>query len=508
MPRRKLPERVGSFGTAAEASGTAAEAFPHVPDVWVSPFQRLPRARELAGPSCYRRRMSRRPLWELLFQRFDPEQPAEQPEWRAHRPLSPAEAIGKALDRPFGIPRVLLTGTVGTGKTTELLRIAQARATKEFVVFLNLERHFHEVVGDPAALQQVSPWEVCFLAGLALLRSAEERLAFVFPESHLRDLGKAWAALAKASGEVEKAPELDVAKLAKSMVLLASSAATAAGGPAAVGTGLSALASVADAVKWSLPLGLEKRALPDQDSQVQTLLRCVNVLIGLVQQRASKVLLILDGLDRIEAFDRAKALLLDSQLIGQLSCRTVVCGPFALRRDGAIVNVRGFSDVPPLVNVPVLSQADPAKPGPGVAFLSDLYARRVADLGAEGLIPQPLLERMAYYSGGRAREFVVFIRRLSEFAWDEGADVATATLVDRVLDERRRRRETGLHRGHIRLLEEVAADPDHRLPEDELAYKLLTYGALLPYPDGSEWYYPHPLLTLNLVRVKPPGSSR
>ncbi|WP_437751198.1 hypothetical protein [Sorangium sp. So ce1389] len=454
--------------------------------------------------------MSRRPLWELLFQRFDPEQPAELPEWRALRPLSPAEAIGKALDRPFGIPRVLLTGTVGTGKTTELLRIAQARAPKEFVVFLNLERHFHEVVGDPAALQQVSPWEVCFLAGLSLLRSAEERLGFAFPEGHLRDLGKAWAALAKASGEVEKEPELDVAKLAKSMVLLASNTAKTAGGPvgAAVGTGLSALASVADAGKWSLPFGLEKRALPDQDSQVQTLLRSVNVLIGLVQQRASKVLLIIDGLDRIEDFDRAKALLLDSQLIGQLACRTVVCGPFALRRDGAIVNVRGFSDVPPLVNVPVLSQADPARPGPGVSFLCDLYARRVADLGAEGLVPQPLLERLAYYSGGRAREFVVFVRRLAEFAWDEGADVATAALVDRVLDERRRRRETGLHRGHIRLLEAVAADPDHRLPEDELAYKLLTYGALLPYPDGSEWYYPHPLLTLNLVRAKPTGSSR
>jgi hypothetical protein len=146
----------------------------------------------------------------------------------------------------------------------------------------------------------------------------------------------------------------------------------------------------------------------------------VNVLIGLVQQRASKVLIIIDGLDRIESFERG----------------------------------------------------------------------------------------LAHYSGGRAREFVVFLRRLAELAWDADASTATREMVDRVLDERRRRRETGLHRGHIRLLEAVAADPDHRLPEDELAYKLLTYGALLPYPDGSEWYYPHPLLTMNLVRVKPTGSGR
>lgn len=455
--------------------------------------------------------MSRRDLWEALFQRFDPEQPAQHPGWRADRPLSPADAISKALDRPFGIPRVLLTGTVGTGKTTELVRIAQARAAREFVVFLDLDRHFQEVVGDPAALQQVSPWEVCFLAALALLRSASENLGFSFPKEHLRDLEQAWSALAKASGEVDKAPEIDAAKLAKSMVLLASSAvAGAALGPAgAVATaGLNTLTAVADAGKWSVPLGLQKRALPDQDAQMQTLLRCVNVLIGLVQQRASKVLLIIDGLDRIEAFDRAKALLLDSRMIGQLNCRMVVCGPFALRRDGAIANVLGFSDVPPLVNVPVLSQRNPREPGNGVSFFCDLYARRVPEPNAKDLVPQRMLERLAYYSGGRAREFVVFIRRLAEFAWDADAQTATDELVERVLDERRRRRETGLHKGHIKLLEAVANDPDHRLPEDELAYKLLTYGALLPYPDGSEWYYPHPLLTMNLVRVKPTGSGK
>src|SRR5262249_26215071 len=138
--------------------------------------------------------MSRRKLWQTIFERFDPERPTESEpsDWRADRPLSPREAIVKALERPFGTPRMLLTRTAGTGKTTELLRIAEARASREFVVFLNLERHFHEVVQDPAALQNVSAWEVCFLAGVALLRGAEERLGFKFPEAHLRKLGRAW----------------------------------------------------------------------------------------------------------------------------------------------------------------------------------------------------------------------------------------------------------------------------------------------------------------------------
>ena len=60
----------------------------------------------------------------------------------------------------------------------------------------------------------------------------------------------------------------------------------------------------------------------------------------------------------------------------------------------------------------------------------------------------------------------------------------------------------GLNRGHMEILQAIAADPEHRLPRDELAKKLLTTGALLPYPDGSEWYYPHPLLMIRFLRVK------
>jgi hypothetical protein len=79
--------------------------------------------------------------------------------------------------------------------------------------------------------------------------------------------------------------------------------------------------------------------------------------------------------------------------------------------------------------------------------------------------------------------------------------------VHKALDKVRRQRETGLHKGHLRMLEEVAADPEHRLPEGPLAQELLRYGTLLPYPNESEWYYPHPLLTMHLVKVPSSKSS-
>ncbi len=96
--------------------------------------------------------------WERIYRDFDPEQPVtEHSEWRVRRPRSPADRVIRLLDLPTGPTRILLTGTVGSGKSTELFRIAEARAGKEFVLFLDLDRHFTRVVGDPAALRKVAP---------------------------------------------------------------------------------------------------------------------------------------------------------------------------------------------------------------------------------------------------------------------------------------------------------------------------------------------------------------
>lgn len=444
--------------------------------------------------------MSSRPTWQKIIERFDPEVPAQNPAWRASRTRSPAKTICDWLDIPVGIPRLLLTGTVGTGKTTELYRIAESRASKEFVVFVDLERHFAEVVGDAPALQRIASWEVCFVMGVALLRAAEERLGFHLPDQHRADLEKAWARLAKESGAGDASPRLDVMSLAKTMAVTASSALPGAGVPVQVG--LTLLKSAAEAVKWTLPIGRSLRPLADQESGVQSLLGCVNTLIGLVQQRGARVLLVIDGLDRIREFSRARELFLDSQLISQMICPMVVCGPFALRHHPATAAIRGFHDVPPLVNEPVLEKGNPARPGPGVGFFRELIEKRISDLpGHASLLSAAQIERLAYYSGGRARELVTFLRRLAELAWLEDAPRASDALVERVLDERRRHRETGLHKGHIQVLEEVARDPEHRLPADPLAQDLLSYGTLLPYPNESEWYYPHPLLLMHLVKA-------
>lgn len=458
--------------------------------------------------------MSKRDTWKLLYERFDPEKPAVDAHWWARRAYGPERVVRNALALPFGTPHILLLGTTGTGKSTELLRMASERADQELIVLLDLHQHFAGTVGDAQALTRVEAWEVVFLAGLAIARAVDEMIPYPDDLRHLlEDLGKAWERTAAKAGAPEA--KFDVFSLVKSMAVTASRALPAiapelSASPdfaVAASGGLQVIAAAAGAMRWALPVGRSNQRVFDQDLEPQKLLAAVNAIVGYVQSKARRVLLVIDGLDRIASYERASSLFIESSMIAGIDCPMIVVGPFALRSHPARAALRGFDKTAVLANEPVLDKHAPASYGPGIEFFCELYRKRTDDIGGAALLPKPLLERLAYYSGGRARDFVKLIRMLAEGGWMADADVADEALVDDVLNEARRLLEAGLDRGHLDVLEAVVRDADHVLPEDERARDLLSYGQLLPYPNESEWYYPHPLLTMHLVRTRPPSSS-
>lgn len=207
-------------------------------------------------------------FWVEVYNRFELDEPAMDPRQRATREYSPRVDIVKALQKPYGKARrrFLMIGTVGTGKTTELFAIAEAILPSQFVVLVDLWRHFDESVGNLAALQHVEPWEV-------------------------------------------------------------------------------------------------------------------------------------------------------------------------------------------LANVPVLKREDPKQHGSGVAFMRDLFNRRVDGLAApaelsspSAAIPEALLDKLAYYSGGRARDFIRLVRSVADRAFDADIPSITESVVDECIDERRRVTELGITR--------------------------------------------------------------
>lgn len=436
-----------------------------------------------------------RAFWEELYRRFDPEEPARAHDWRAERPKSPRQTMLAGLNRPFGEPkRYLLIGTVGTGKTTELLAVAEEQSREHMVVFLDVRRHFAESVRDPAALHHVQPWEVLLLVGIAVYRAAAESFGHAWANEHLEQIRQAIAAFSAGAPARGGDAAVDLGKLAGALAIFA-------GGPVGglAGHGLKLLGTAAKEVRWSFPLGRRTERLSDQDAQVLDLLNAVNLLIGTVQQRYRPLLMVVDGLDIIEKQETTRDLFVESTLLSSLACRTIVSGPILLRRRGMAAQLRRF-EPKVLANAPVLDHADPREPGPGIDFMLDIYRRRVADLEGAG-IPDVLLRKLAYYSGGRGRDFVRLVRMTAERAWDRDMSVADEAMVGDSIDERRRILELGLDKAKIALLRDVARDPEHRLPDEEHIGTLLDQFCLLPFPNRSEWYFPHPLLTIELVRL-------
>lgn len=342
----------------------------------------------------------------------------------------------------------------------------------------------------------MSAWEVCFLAAVALIAAYRHRYGRDFPQQHLLELTEAWQRLAKSTdtpGPSEFEPGQFIGKAVEAFAKLSGL------GPA-IEMGSAVASAAVQVTHWHIPLGQAKRTPLDQEQEVQSLLQVINTLVGLARHEVKRVLFAIDGLDRIRDLAKSKQLLVESHMIGQLDCLMVVCAPLAMRHDIATAAVRRFTPVV-LVNEPVLDQQQPSQPGQGVDFFCQVFRRRTEAIGATHLIPEALVRQLAYYSGGRVRDFVASLRDLALLAHQDSLTEATPGAVEQVLEDRRRQRELGLHQDHVRLLEQIAKDPEHQLPGGPLAQELLTYGALLPYPDGSEWYYPHPLLMRRLVKT-------
>lgn len=441
-----------------------------------------------------------REFWKTVYERFDPERPAEEHAWRVARPYSPREVIGKGLERPMGWPRhYMVFGTTGTGISTELKAAAEERSRASMVVFLDLVDHFSRIVGDEAALQHVQAWEVLFLAGLAIHRSAEELLGREWSARYLDEFQEAVRALGPAPAGARR-PAIDVAKLV-------SATAAAVGGPIGglAGEGLRMLGEAGKSARWDFEIGRrDQSSLPDQDPRVRRLLDAVNQLIGAIQSEYQRLVVVIDGLDRIKSEDTARRLFVDSTVLGELSCAIVVDAPLLFKHTSLVTRVRHFTPLV-LANVPVIDQFDHRGEGPGIEIMKEVYRRRVGDLGpgtALG-IPEPLLDRLAYYSGGRMRDFVRLVRLVSEACWDRDLPLADEAAVDACIDERRRIQELGITQEALEILKQVVQHPQHLLPASPRTQALVEQNHLLPYPGESQWYFPHPLLMQHLLRLAP-----
>jgi len=451
-------------------------------------------------------------FWEAVYASFNPIEPVSEPELRVPRDgaYSPAEGAVKSLLSPFDTRRVLVAGSIGSGKSTEFLLIAERLAPERVVVLFDLWHHMERSVKDAAAIEHLQAWELIGLVGLAVLRAGTERFGHNWKGAD--------AALAKALSAQSGGGEIDVAKLATGLaVTVGGTLGAAAGGPAggamastATATGLQVLKSIGSAWSWKVGLSRARRH-SDQDEGVRDVVTATSAIIESLRAGlgGKKVVIIIDGLDRVRRPEGFEWLFVESDLLRSLPCDVVVSAHLAM-----VQRYRGrlrFDQRFDLANEPVADRNDPWKPGRGIGFFRELVDRRLGALrGVHApldVLPDALLERLAWCSGGRLRDFMGFMRTIAERAHEGASARVESTLVESIIDAERRRRSDGLNDDEITLLEGLARDPDHRLPGSDIAIGLLEQQLILSYPNEDAWYLPHPLLMLTLIRPGSPGST-
>lgn len=230
--------------------------------------------------------------------------------------LSLQDSVGQP--RPY---KGLLTGHVGSGKSSELIRLAQELANDFFVVWFDAE--------SSLVTESANQFEVLLGMGVAMHEAA--RVAGFRPDPKLADdLMKSLAKFVR-TYEQRKGFSLKLDQLVKQVFAFAFTAGTGvlagpvAAGAAAVAAGIVAATRLELNVDDKLVKALE---LPPNR---QAIIGALNKIIAGIQKSAGKPLLVItDGLDKVSVA-RARQLFADSALLAEPACALVYAAPIEFR---------------------------------------------------------------------------------------------------------------------------------------------------------------------------------
>lgn len=379
--------------------------------------------------------------WRELYRTCDPEAPPEDPALIVPRP-GPSLGLGPLAYALLGerIERdiYLVAGAPGSGVSTELRVLASRLHEQRAVVTLDVSDHID------GKLEDVSAWEIMLLLGWAAIRTGLDSWNVRW--------GRELVLLDEAMGSDRPAGDRDAA----------------------------------------LRITLQ-RSLDTAKQGFTKAVRAIVQELRIVTRR--DVVFIVDGLADLQR--ERRAWLVDG-LVHSLHDATLVADVILSVPHDSVGRWPWRSRID---DIPVIDVHEPTKLGPGIGFFRELIERRFASNPNERpSIPESVLNRLCWGSGGRPRECVGLVRDLAVRALAEPA-CALDDLTTKVLRHRREQMPPLTREGHERLasLLREHADVDS---DDETTHELYALGLLrrYPTPEGGHRALPHPLLIEGLLR--------
>jgi len=393
--------------------------------------------------------------------------------------------------------KVVVCGARGSGKSTELTRLAWYVRAEYAVVAVDLGAALPDGAGTLAAL---------LLLGAALDRAAAKwsdpdfDLASPAAPPKRKSVGRTALKMAAAGLKVASEVTEQLAGLV-GPVLNVTLPATA---PLAVATG--AVAGRTGSALGKLRAMLAKAALPavvgpESLDQARALVEAVNALSDEIEDLAGRpVMLVAEGFDKRTDVSEVEAILRDIELLRDLRAPVALSGPINLRHDPRFSGAAGAFRIALLHNV-LVTDRDGAVHEAGVSLLRQLWERRrdQRSLPVDALSDEAI-ERAARASTGLVRDFLSFLRDGVLRAFERGAPRVESQDVEDAIRERRLHVQSYLNDSRIALLQRVT--DKGTLPPSEEADVLLFENIIVAHANGDTWFRPHAVLTEWLATLK------
>lgn len=413
----------------------------------------------------------------------------------APRADGPADRIAQQLLRSRNPSEVklVLCGARGSGKSTELIRLANQIFERFYPIRIDLASVLPDGAGTLAVLSLLSAAALATARRVSHGERAEESLAAA---KHLT------TTLAKTGIDIGKFGEL-VTALGASLTLVHLPEAVALA-PVAAAAG-AALAVGASAVRAGTHLlaqhvfakaSLTRAVPPDRMEDAKAVADATNrVLAALQHDLGRPVLLLAEGLDRVDDLDKVRAALAQPEILEPVQSPMIFTGPVQLRHSPAFNGMPGRFRTAVLHNIAVVVHKDDAivEHEPGIQAILEIYRRRAAHFKLPaGLISEAELRVAARMSSGIPREFFALLHEATEASIERGQRVVSSAELQEAIRRRRHVLQLVANAARMNVLVQtlLRGTPPAGPEVDDLLYN--NYFAC--YPNGDLWFRPHEIL--------------
>ncbi len=423
--------------------------------------------------------------WKQLYNLFNPADRLayDQQDLYVSRPRSVAGRIADLLllqVEPTG--KWIVCGSMGCGKSTELVQLAKILENHYSVVALDMVRSLRADI----LINQVQPSEVLFAIGAGAVQMAREDLDIEVPKALVDDLTDAFVGL------LHEPKGMDFGKLLKGVVRFTANLAATGGSP--VGAVLGAADVAAGA------LGGLTRSVKEGNAELEKLRLAVNAVLDDLSA-GRKLVVLVDGLDKVDDEGRIRDLFVNSRILLMPRTQIVYTAPIDLMLgplwNTASSTFRGERLTNVVVNSPRLAKVEVTEEAlnRGREAMTSMVALRLRRVGLSlgDVFDQGSLDALITASGGLVRDLVRLVREAVLSALmtkSPRIDLATA---ENVITDLRKEFEITLD---TRTVEELYHVREKGKPSSSEKHvrDLFHGGYVLPYSNGGVWFEPHPIL--------------